>query len=184
MLCTRVCFSVHVWFSKIQGLIFFCCFCLLNFFSRFLWACSSKYTRKDMTDTMKHFEQQTSSTLCSVLYLVHPKSSSIGLFQSCDRLKSDTSAAQKKKKKKTHLGQVFQSVMSFETQHFFFSLTRRQKFKNVMYSNKPRNNSHRLILKYGQLKLALVKKKKDSSVDFEIFVFIHIWSFLSHPCNF
>ena len=52
-----------------------------------------------MTDTMKHFEQQTSSTLCSVLYLVHPKSSSI--FQSCERLKSDTSAAQEKKKKKT-----------------------------------------------------------------------------------
>ena len=47
---------------------------------------------------MKHFEQQTPSTLCSVLYVVHPKSSSI--FQSCDRLKSDTSAAQKKKKKK------------------------------------------------------------------------------------
>ena len=51
-----------------------------------------------MRDTMKHFEQQTSSTLCSVLHLVHPKSSSI--FQSCDRLKSDASAAQKKKKKK------------------------------------------------------------------------------------
>ena len=50
-----------------------------------------------MTDTMKHFEQQTSSTLCSVLYLVHPKSSSI--FQSCYRLKSDTSAAQKKQNK-------------------------------------------------------------------------------------
>ena len=69
-----------------------------------------------MTDTMKHFEQQTCSTLCSVLYLVHPKSSSI--FQSCERLKSDTSAAQKKKKlfkKKPHLGQVFQSVTSFET---------------------------------------------------------------------
>ena len=50
-----------------------------------------------MTDTMKHFEQQTSSTLGYVLYLVHPKSSSI--FQSCERLKSDTSAAQEKKKK-------------------------------------------------------------------------------------
>ena len=63
---------------------------------------------------MKQFEQHTSSTLCSVLYLVHPKSSSI--FQSCDRLKSDTSAAQKKKKQKNmHLGQAFQSVMSFET---------------------------------------------------------------------
>ena len=51
-----------------------------------------------MTDTMKHFEQQTSSILCSVLYRVHPESSSI--FQSCDRLKSDTYAAQEKKKKK------------------------------------------------------------------------------------
>ena len=60
--------------------------------------------------------------LCSALYLVHPKSSSI--FQSCDRLKSDTFAAQEKKKqqqqqqktlKKTHLGQVFQSLTSFET---------------------------------------------------------------------
>ena len=63
-----------------------------------LWTCLSKYTRKDMTDTMKHFEQQTSSTLCSVLYLVHPKSSSI--FQSCEQLKSDTSGAQKKKQNK------------------------------------------------------------------------------------
>ena len=69
-----------------------------------------------MTDTVKHFEQHTSLTLCSVLYLVHPKSSST--FQSCERLKSDTSAAQEKKKllkKKAHLGQVFQSVTSFET---------------------------------------------------------------------
>ena len=69
-----------------------------------------------MTNTMKHFEQQTSSTLCSVLYLAHPKSSSI--FQSCDRLKSDTSAAQEKKKKrlkKPRLGHVFQFVTSFET---------------------------------------------------------------------
>ena len=47
---------------------------------------------------MKHFEQQTSSTLCSVLYLVHPKSSSI--FQSCEQLKSGTSAAQEKNKLK------------------------------------------------------------------------------------
>ena len=52
-----------------------------------------------MTDTMKYFEQQTSLTLCSVFYLVHPKSSSI--FQSCDRLKCDTTAAQKKKQNKT-----------------------------------------------------------------------------------
>ena len=51
-----------------------------------------------MKNTMKHFEQQTSSTLCSVLYiLLIQKSSSI--FQSCDRLRSDTSAAQEKKTK-------------------------------------------------------------------------------------
>ena len=72
-------------------------FLLAYFFFQVLWICLSKYTRKDMTDTMKHFEQQTSSTLCSVLYLVHPKSSSI--FQSCERLKSDMSAAQKRKRK-------------------------------------------------------------------------------------
>ena len=48
-----------------------------------------------MTDTMNNKFLQL---LCSALYLVHPKSSSI--FQSCDRLKSDTFAAQKKKKKK------------------------------------------------------------------------------------
>ena len=51
--------------------------------------------------------------------LLIQKSSSI--FQSCDRLKSDTSAAQEKKKKKKkrlkklRLGQVFQFVTSFET---------------------------------------------------------------------
>ena len=49
--------------------------------------------------------------------LLIQKSNSI--FQSCDRLKPDTSAAQggggTLKKKKTHLGQVFQSVTSFET---------------------------------------------------------------------
>ena len=52
-----------------------------------------------MTDTMKHFEQQTSSTLCSVLHLIHQKSSSI--FQSCEQVKFDMSAAQKKKNKQT-----------------------------------------------------------------------------------
>ena len=56
-----------------------------------------------MTDTIRHFEQQTSSTLCSVLYqVVHPKIKfHIHTEQSCDRLKFETeSAAQKKKKKK------------------------------------------------------------------------------------
>ena len=47
---------------------------------------------------MKHSEQQTSSTLCSVLYLVHPKSSSI--FQSCEWLNLTRLLLRKKKKKK------------------------------------------------------------------------------------
>ena len=62
---------------------------------------------------MKHFEQDffNSCDLSCILFI--QKSSSI--FQSCDRLKSDTSAAQKKnknknkkqkQKKETHLGQV------------------------------------------------------------------------------
>ena len=55
--------------AKFKLLIFFL---LSYFFSSFLWTCLSKYTWKDTTDTIKHFVQQTSSTLCSVLYLVHP----------------------------------------------------------------------------------------------------------------
>ena len=72
-------------------------FCLLNFFFPVFYELACQNIQ-ELTDTMKHFQQKTSSTLCSVLYLVHPKSSS--MFQSCERLKSDTSAAQKKKKKK------------------------------------------------------------------------------------
>ena len=48
-------------------------FSLPLFFSSFLWTFLSKYTWKNMTETIKHFGQQTSSTLCSVLYLVHQK---------------------------------------------------------------------------------------------------------------
>ena len=103
----------------------FCfCFCFC-FFVSFLRTCLSKYTRKDITETMKHFEQQTSSTLCSLLYLTHPKSSSI--FQSCDRLKFGTSAALKKKKIQTNKQNkkrkkpAFRSGLpichSFETKH-------------------------------------------------------------------
>ena len=53
---------------------FFFCFLLAYFFPIFfLWTCLIKYRWKYITDTIKHFEQQTSSTLCVVLYLVHPK---------------------------------------------------------------------------------------------------------------
>ena len=77
--------------AKFKLFIFFC---LLFFFS-FLWTCLSNYAWKDMTDTIKYFEQQTPSTLCPVLYLVHPhiKYFIFHTEQLCDRLKSDTSAA-------------------------------------------------------------------------------------------
>ena len=77
----RNCFLVRFWFSKIQDFNFFC---VLIFF-QFLWTCLSKYTWKNVIDTIKHFKQQTSSTsstLCSVLYLVHPK---IKLHQKCSK---------------------------------------------------------------------------------------------------
>ena len=48
------------------------CFACLFFFSVFLWTYLSKYRWKDMTDTIKHFEQ-TSPTLCSDLYLCYSK---------------------------------------------------------------------------------------------------------------
>ena len=95
--------------------------CLIFFFS-FLWTfLSSKYTRKDMTNTMKHFEQQTSSTLCSVLYLAHPKIKfHISKLWPTQILHVCCSGKKKKKKKKKRskkprLGQVFQFVTSFET---------------------------------------------------------------------
>ena len=68
---------MRVWFSKIQA---FDIFCLLFF--QFLWTWLSKYTRKDMTDTMIHFRRQTPLTPCSDLFyltciLFIQKSSSI-----------------------------------------------------------------------------------------------------------
>ena len=111
-------------------------FCFACYFFPVFYELACQNIQEKICRYIETLEQQTSSTLCSVLYLVHPKSGSI--FQSCDRLKSDTSAAQKKKKKKkknhvkkTHLGQVFQSVMSFETYlSFFFSLNTKQLLCN------------------------------------------------------
>ena len=48
-------------------------FCSLDFFFQFFMTCLSKNTRKDMTDTMKHFEQQTSSTFVFCLVSCSPK---------------------------------------------------------------------------------------------------------------
>ena len=72
--------------------------CLIFFFQFFMNFRVKIYKKR----YEKHFEQQTSSTLCSVLYiLLIQKSSSI--FQSCGRLRSDTSAAQGGGKKKKRL---------------------------------------------------------------------------------
>ena len=77
-----------------------------------------------MTDTVKHFKQQTSSSLCSVLYLVHPKIKfhisrlwTTKIWHVCCLEDEEEEEEEKKKNtlKKTHLGQVFQSVTSFET---------------------------------------------------------------------
>ena len=95
--------------------------------------CLSKNTRKDMTDTIKHFEQQTSSThvfclvSCSSKIKFHiSKLWPTQIWHVC--------CSEKKKKikmfKKTHLGQVFQSVTSFETRiYFFLALRNKQKYK-------------------------------------------------------
>ena len=86
--------------AKFKLLIF-----LLAFVSRFLWTYLSKYRWKDMTDTIKQFEQQTSWTLCSVLYLVHPKikfhiSYWTKLWPTQKKKKVNKKVKKKKKKKK------------------------------------------------------------------------------------
>ena len=72
-----------------------------------------------MTNTIKYFEQQTSVLTC--ILFIQKSSSIFHTEQSCDRLKSDTSAAQEKnkqtnklkiklkKKKKTPLKIAFRS---------------------------------------------------------------------------
>ena len=65
------------------------------FFFSFLWTClSQEKIRQTQQNTLNNRLLQ----LCVLSCILHPKSSSI--FQSCERLKSDTSAAQTKKKKK------------------------------------------------------------------------------------
>ena len=101
----RVCFSVRVWFSKIHAFIylFFFFFPCLIFFSFFMNQLV-KIRWKDMTDSIKQFEQQTSLTPCSVLYLVYLKIQKWSVIfqteQMCDWLKFETSLQKKKKKLK------------------------------------------------------------------------------------
>ena len=85
-------------------------FCLLNSFFHFFMNLLVKIYKKiyDRHNETLWKTDFFNSVLSCILFI--QKSSSI--FQSWDRLKSDTSASQKKK---THLGQVFQSVTNFET---------------------------------------------------------------------
>ena len=104
---------------------FYFIFFFLHIFFQFLWTCLSKYTWNDMTDTIKHLKQHTSSTLYSVLYLVHPKIKfhisywtklwPTQIWNVCCSWKNkqtnkQTNKTKKKKKKKNlHLGQVFRA---------------------------------------------------------------------------
>ena len=85
-----------------------------------------------MADSIKHFVQRTSLTLCSVLYLfIHKSSSLFHTEKSCGRPKFDTSAAQKKQKQKTKKTKknAFRSGLLichklWDTEFFSFSLMR------------------------------------------------------------
>ena len=92
------------------------------------------HMNQDMADTIKHFVQQISSNLCSVLYLVHPQikvhiSYETKLWPDPNLTRLLLREKKKKKKggggppknvfKKMHLGQVFQSFTSFETYNLF-----------------------------------------------------------------
>ena len=109
--------------AKFKLLISFFFWFVLFFFLQFFMSLLVKIYMKKHNKTL-----WTTDFFNSVFCLVSctsTKSSSIfHTEQSYDRLNFDTSAAQKKKKvkKKTHLGQVFHSVTSFETLIFFFSL--------------------------------------------------------------
>ena len=75
-------------------------FIFLFFFVRFFFyelACQNIH-EKDMTDTIKHFEQQTLQLCVLSCILFIQKSSSV--FQSCDRSNLTTQGKKKKKKKK------------------------------------------------------------------------------------
>ena len=117
---------------------------MLILFLHFLWTCLSKYRWKDMTDTITHFEQQISSTLCSALYLVHPKIKfhiSYWTKLWTTQIWNVCCSEKKEKLKKMHLGQVFQSVTSFET-FFFFSLSN----MIISWVGKKKKSSTHLVL--------------------------------------
>ena len=95
------------------------------FFFSFLRLACQKIQEKIWHMQWNTLNNKLLQLLCSALYLVHPKSSSI--CQSCDRLKSDTFAAQKKKKKKNVKKTAFRSGLEichelWDIAFTFFSL--------------------------------------------------------------
>ena len=94
-----VCFSVHVWFSKIQAFIYLFIFCLLNFFSSVFYelACQNidEKTWQAQSNTLNNRLLQLCVLSC--ILFIQKSSSTFHTEQSCDQLKFKTSAAQKKK---------------------------------------------------------------------------------------
>ena len=105
-----ICFSVRVWFSKIQGLKFFC---LLNFFFQFFMNFLVKIYKKIYD---KHNETLwTTDFFNSVFCLVSCSSKNqVPYFKAVTRLLLREKTKQKCLKK-PRVGQVFQFVTSFET---------------------------------------------------------------------
>ena len=117
----------------------------------------------------------------SCILFIQKSSSIFHTDQSCDRIKFEMSAAQKKKKKvkkKMHLGQVFQSVTIFETEKFFSLALSRYwyKFCLVMPKNVPLGK-YQNIQRIG----TLFKTKFKCRVLCVYRVSVFIVSFLLHP---
>ena len=109
--------------AKFKVWIFFCS--LDFFFFSFLWLACQKTQEKIWQTQWNTLNNKLLQLLCSALYLVHPKSSSI--FQSCDRLKSDVCCSEKKNVKKN----AFRSGLSichelWDIAFIFFSLMKRK----------------------------------------------------------
>ena len=138
----RVCFSVRIWFRKIQALIFFFFFCLLIFFqfemNLLVKIYMKKHNRHNKTlCTADFFNSVRCLVYCSsinqVPYFILKKKNN------CDRPKFDTSAAQKKKKKKkkkTLKKIAFRSGLSichklWDIEFFSFSLSSSYVLRNL-----------------------------------------------------
>ena len=104
----HICLLVRVWFSKIQGLNFFC---LLNFFPHFFMNLLVKIYKKRYD---RHSETLWTTDFFNSVFCLLSCSSKIK-FHISKLWPTQIWHVCCSEKKKTHLGQVFQSVTSFET---------------------------------------------------------------------